>query len=156
MLYNLTRLVFLINSYWYLFSQTFIYFLFFSSSNWKTTLLLIFCVLGSYFAYSILLSSMNRVIQRVGFEARPGPRILPVSLLYLSWLVQGKFRLLLIFPYVRAVVLKLFAIIYILANLFNVWLIEDSCILMCFFYSIVAEYCFSWSILRKSASQIKK
>lgn len=88
MLYNLTRLVFLINSYQYLFSQTFIYFLFFSLSNLETTLLWILFVIGSYFAYLVLESTMNRVIQGIGFELDLGQEFY----LYLFCICHGSYK----------------------------------------------------------------
>lgn len=95
------------------FSETFCCFHFRSSLNLNSTLLLIYFIIDSYYkSWSILTSSLNRVIQR----------ILPVSLLYLSGLLQCKNGLIVMFPCVRAVVLKHFGIMYILVNLFNVWL----------------------------------
>lgn len=116
--YNVTRLILLINPYWYLFSfQKF--HLCPLSQYIRLNTHLIFNILdkGSYSAKSVLISSLDRKTQRTGFAVRLGQKFF----LYLFWISHGSCSvnvdwLFLTFLCVRAVVLKLFGIMYILTN----------------------------------------
>lgn len=146
MLYNVTRLIFLINSYWYLFC--FQKFLLFPLSQYIQLNTALLFIIGSYSAKSVLISSLNRITQRAG-SSQTWTKILPISLLNMSWLLQCKYKLIVFHlsmcqssgsqiwgHYVRSCKVTLMSD-------FNRSHLDSH---ICFCVQFVAMYCFSGSI----------